>query len=69
MEIRFDNKVAVLTGASRGLGRKIAMTLAEGGADVVIADVLDEAGAATCQEIRSALNMRQGLNSTLNILV
>lgn len=54
MEIRFDNQVAVLTGAARGLGRMIAMTLAEGGADVVIADVLDEAGAATCEEIRAA---------------
>lgn len=52
MEIRFDNKTAVLTGASRGLGRAIAMLLAENGADVVIGDVLDEVGAATCQEIR-----------------
>ena len=52
MEIRFDNKTAVLTGASRGLGRAIAMLLAENGADVVIGDVLDEAGAVTCQEIR-----------------
>ena len=52
MEIRFDNKTAVLTGASRGLGRAIAMLLAENGADVVIGDVLDEAGAATCQEIQ-----------------
>lgn len=52
MEIRFDNKTAVLTGASRGLGRAIAMLLAENGADVVIGDVLDEAGTATCQEIR-----------------
>lgn len=52
MEIRFDHKVAVLTGASRGLGKAIAMLLAENGADVVIGDVLDEAGAATCEEIR-----------------
>ena len=52
MEIRFDNKTAVLTGASRGLGRAIAMLLAENGADVVVGDVLDEGGSATCQEIR-----------------
>lgn len=52
MEFRFDGKTAVLTGAARGLGRKIALTLAESGADIVIGDVLDEAGAATCEEIR-----------------
>jgi len=52
MEIRFDGKTAVLTGAARGLGRAIAMLLAENGADVVIGDVLDEAGQQTCEEIR-----------------
>ena len=53
MEIRFDGKIAVLTGAARGLGRAIAMMLAENGADVVIGDVLDEAGLKTCEEIKA----------------
>ncbi|HJX21937.1 MAG TPA: SDR family NAD(P)-dependent oxidoreductase, partial [Steroidobacteraceae bacterium] len=35
-------KVAVVTGASRGLGRQDALTLARQGADVVITDVLVE---------------------------
>ncbi len=35
-------KVAVVTGASRGLGRQDALTLAEAGADVVITDILVE---------------------------
>src|SRR5579859_3179076 len=35
-------KVAVITGASRGLGRQDALTLARQGADVVITDVLVE---------------------------
>jgi len=35
-------KVAVVTGASRGLGRQDAITLAKQGADVVITDVLVE---------------------------
>ena len=52
MEIRFDGKTAVLTGAARGLGKAIAMMLAENGADLVIGDVLDEAGQKTCEEIR-----------------
>lgn len=52
IELRFDDKTAVLTGAARGLGRAIAMLLAESGADVVIGDVLDEAGETTCRQIR-----------------
>ena len=35
-------KVAIVTGASRGLGRQDALTLARQGADVVITDVLVE---------------------------
>jgi 3-oxoacyl-[acyl-carrier protein] reductase len=35
-------KVAVVTGASRGLGRQDALTLAAAGADVVITDILVE---------------------------
>jgi 3-oxoacyl-[acyl-carrier protein] reductase len=37
-----SGKVAVVTGASRGLGRQDALTLARQGADVVITDVLVE---------------------------
>jgi 3-oxoacyl-[acyl-carrier protein] reductase len=37
-----NGKVAVVTGASRGLGREDALTLARQGADVVITDILIE---------------------------
>jgi 3-oxoacyl-[acyl-carrier protein] reductase len=40
--IDLRNKVAVVTGAGRGIGREIAMTLAREGARTVVADILDD---------------------------
>lgn len=44
-------KVAVVTGGARGLGRSLSMTLAKQGAKVVIADVLVEEARKTAQDI------------------
>jgi len=48
-----DGKIAFISGAARGLGAATAKMMAECGARVVIADVLDEAGQATAAEINS----------------
>ena len=53
---RFEGKVALITGAARGIGRGIALELAEEGADVVINDLPSAAGQgahATTSEVEA----------------
>lgn len=46
------DKVAVITGSARGIGRSIAELFARQGAKIVISDIADEIGQKTTQEIK-----------------
>lgn len=47
------DKIAIVTGGSRGIGKTIALALANAGADIAVADVNLEAAEETANEIRA----------------
>ncbi len=49
--MRLKGKKAIITGAGQGIGRSIALKLAEDGADTVIAEMNSDTGARTAKEV------------------
>jgi len=54
--VKLENKIAVVTGAGRGMGRAMSVRFAKEGAKVVVAEVDETSGKETFDEIK-----RQGL--------
>ena len=50
--MKLEGQVALVTGAARGIGKEIALTLAREGADVAIADLNGEGASATAEAVR-----------------
>ncbi|MAG37407.1 MAG: hypothetical protein CL878_14325 [Dehalococcoidia bacterium] len=50
--MQLAEQAAVVTGAARGIGRGIALRLADEGADVIVADIEGDAAQGTVSEIR-----------------
>ena len=51
---QLDGKVALISGAARGIGAEAARLMVEAGAKVAVADVLDERGRETVRSLESA---------------
>ncbi|HQR19229.1 MAG TPA: SDR family NAD(P)-dependent oxidoreductase [Burkholderiaceae bacterium] len=65
--MKLKDKVALVTGAGQGLGRSIALAMAEAGASTVVCDINEETLAATVSEIetlgRPCLGLRCDVSS------
>ncbi len=58
MELKLKGKVAIVTGSGQGIGKSIALRLAQEGADVVVAEYNPETAQRTAQEIEEKFGRR-----------
>ncbi|NLK41519.1 MAG: 2-dehydro-3-deoxy-D-gluconate 5-dehydrogenase KduD [Planctomycetes bacterium] len=76
-QFKLDGKVAIVTGGARGLGRAMAMAVAEAGADVALVDILDMSEAKTqiekcgrrCLTITADLSKKECVDDIVNTTV
>ncbi len=76
-KFKLDQKVAIVTGASRGLGQAIAIGLAEAGADIVLVDIEDmsesqeqiETLGRRCTAITADLSKKESADTIVNTAV
>lgn len=66
-ELEFRDKVAIITGASKGLGRAYAFELAERGAAIVVADIDGEGAIQVAAEIVATGGRAVGLKVDVSV--
>ncbi len=68
MDLGINDRVALVTGAGRGIGRQICLTLAEEGAKVAVNDIFQERADAVADEIKQAEGEAMGVVSDVTDL-
>jgi 2-hydroxycyclohexanecarboxyl-CoA dehydrogenase len=61
MDLGIRDRVALVTGAGRGIGRQICLTLSEEGAKVAVNDVFQERAEGVAEEIKQAGGQAMGV--------
>ena len=61
MNVKLQDKTAFITGAASGIGREIAIVFAREGANVVIADLNEEAAQATANDLLATSSKAMGV--------
>lgn len=67
MELNLKNKIAIVTGGGRGIGKAIALELAREGANIVIGDIDSETFDSTLREIESLGKKAIGVKADVRI--
>lgn len=73
-KFKLDGKVAIVTGAAKGLGQAMAIGLAEAGADVVLVDILDmsetrqqiETLGRRCEVVKADLSKKESVEPIIH---
>lgn len=73
-KFKLNSKVAIVTGAARGLGQGMAIGLAEAGADVVLVDILDMSDSRKrivklgrrCETVTADLSKKESVDQIVN---